>query len=305
MDECSLGLPFVNDSIQERGDTSWLAFAFFPCCCLLVMSDRPRKRAHIAERPKLSAEHVSAGRGMHEIVSTELPHLISEMKGNLSDQTLTFATMCSGSELVCHALGVLAEQFDTNGVSFSFKQAFACESCKAKQYWGMAVVGETDVCCFTDIQHLHKPEAWCARHDAFCPVPRCSAVMVGLSCKDLSPAGRRLGNCLVPKNVADIFYSTNLFWVRIVFGVACDSVVFPRKSCVQQIPLCSLRTQSGNLASLFRSSGPEHGQHVKQCRKAHSKVLSCYSCHIIACEITRSSRKKGSYHTWTDKHRTS
>ena len=78
MDECSLELPF--DSIQEREDTSWLAFAFFPGCCLLVMSDRPRKRAHIAERPKLSAKHVSAGRDMHEIVSTELPHLISEMK---------------------------------------------------------------------------------------------------------------------------------------------------------------------------------------------------------------------------------
>ena len=97
---------------------------------------------------------------------------------------MTFATMCSGSEMVSVVMKKLSV-----ALGLEFDQLFSCELHKGKRQWGEAVVekaGYHSCCSFSDVSLLAAPETACSKHGAICPVNRVCGVITGLSCKDLS-----------------------------------------------------------------------------------------------------------------------
>ena len=107
---------------------------------------------------------------------------------------LSVGSMCSGSEVWCLALHTL---FQVLGVG-KVKSKFACECVRAKaafihQVVHETILGDTAVCCFTDIMDMHghvDGKAACHVHQQRCCIATGQAgpqlVSVGFSCKNLS-----------------------------------------------------------------------------------------------------------------------
>eukprot|EP00971_Amphidinium_carterae_P260087 5160148-Amphidinium_carterae.1 len=160
--------------------------------------EQPAKRQRVMMREELSADCVREGRVLTELANEVIPRLVDANVAVKRQVKLTYGTMCSGSEIVHHVLEAIQSSFEQLGCSFTFEQKFLCELNTAKRAWSSKVAGP-GTCAFIDMQTLGHPTSVCSCHDRRCVVPFVDMLAVGLSCKDLSPAGRRLGQCLTPE----------------------------------------------------------------------------------------------------------
>ncbi len=133
--------------------------------------------------------------------------------------SLTWGSLCSGSEGCFFALEAAEKAWQDRGVSVVLKHRFACEVAEDKRAWirhvlrcgraaeqakgpgpqaASATAAESgpqaaapldrESCIFVDIQDMGAPCAWCALHAKKCEVPEIDLLIVGTSCKDMSKA---------------------------------------------------------------------------------------------------------------------
>ena len=99
-------------------------------------------------------------------------------------RSLTFGTVCSGSEMAGAAMRIKSELTGLKVV-----QRFSCELSQRKREFAEQVVdikNDGHPCCsFSDVTDLAQRKSWCSRH-YLCPTPRANLLVAGLSCKDLS-----------------------------------------------------------------------------------------------------------------------
>ena len=141
---------------------------------------------------------------------------------------LTFATMCSGSEvavLCCDALGLACAE---KGCHLSFKQKFGCESVKEKRAFGMAVAEKVgcDHCFFENIEDLGAETAACGKHRDRCPISRADGAWVKLV--------RTLAEVETPTHTSPLGFcygfSQSVSWDGIVLVLVRESFGFPQAS---------------------------------------------------------------------------
>ena len=104
--------------------------------------------------------------------------------------TLTYATMCSGSDICCSSLSALAGALKSNKIDVKFSQRWACESDPVKQSWLKLLHRESNICIFQDAKDMagSSRRAQCVSHGRCCSVQAVDCFMVGFSCKEFSRA---------------------------------------------------------------------------------------------------------------------
>lgn len=130
--------------------------------------------------------------------------------------TLTWGTMCSGSEGPAWVVAALNQLFEEKGSSFKLEHAFSCELAPGKRKWlhASSVLAEPAYanlvarvegkqersldpevilkahdapCVFFDISEMGAAQADCWEHGpGKCSVPGVDLLIVGTSCKDMS-----------------------------------------------------------------------------------------------------------------------
>ena len=108
------------------------------------------------------------------------------------------------------------------GIEVDMEQRFLCESDPEELEWCMRVNPDPQCCAFTNIEHLHRKKAWCARHEQECEVQRSEGAILGTSCKDMSPASSNkaaMGNTLsadaTSKGTSHRTFRAMLLWVDV------------------------------------------------------------------------------------------
>ena len=104
--------------------------------------------------------------------------------------TLTYATMCSGSDICSSSLAALSHALKRSNIEVSFSQRWACESDPVKQTWLRRLHRSTDICIFKDAKDMagSSGHAACVTHGHSCPVQGVDCFLVGFSCKEFSRA---------------------------------------------------------------------------------------------------------------------
>lgn len=114
-------------------------------------------------------------------------HLWQECDG---PTTLTYATMCSGSDICCSSLTALSGALKVHNIDVNFSQRWACESDPIKQNWLKRLHHGNDICIFEDAKDMagSSKRAQCVAHGRCCLVQGVDCFMVGFSCKEFSRA---------------------------------------------------------------------------------------------------------------------
>ena len=106
---------------------------------------------------------------------------------------LTWASICSGSEIILFVLLAISSAYKEAGLSIEFTHVFSCESNPAKRVWIRKVfeeVGVAEGCMFKRAEDMGGATAWCEVHKKRCPIPGADIMVAGTSCKDLSKANK-------------------------------------------------------------------------------------------------------------------
>lgn len=129
--------------------------------------------------------------------------------------TLTWGTICSGSEVMLLVLMALASAYAARGVSLKFKHAFSCEIVPCKQTWIRSLFRELAVeegCLFSRAEQMGGTKAYCVRHAKECVIPCVDLLVTGTSCKDFSKASRAHQKPGVLNSKASLGGSAQTFW---------------------------------------------------------------------------------------------
>ena len=187
------------------------------------LDDEAVKRCEAeAEARKLTSQALLSGSWLASMPKENL-RLCQEMapkRAAWGSATLTWGSMCSGSEGPAWVLGALNQLFEENGSTFRLQHAFSCEVAAEKRKWIHASSAlaepacarifareagkpEPDVdwaavlaaanadapCVFFDICEMGAAQADCWEHGpGTCCVPSVDLLIAGTSCKDMSRA---------------------------------------------------------------------------------------------------------------------
>ena len=113
--------------------------------------------------------------------------------------TITWGTICSGSEVMLLILLAMTVAYRGAGLNLTFKHGFSCESDPKKRDWIQSLFRELGVqegCLFQQAEHMGRGEAQCAKHGRKCPVPCVGLLLTGTSCRDFSKAAKKNNDVL-------------------------------------------------------------------------------------------------------------
>lgn len=169
---------------------------------------------------KLTADSLLTGSWLHSVAreNFRLCQGMAPKRSLAGTTTLTWGSMCSGSEGPAWVVSALNQLFEEKGSNFRLEHAFSCELAPEKRKWVHAasllaepayskVVARLEgkpepkldaesllkaldaPCVFFDIQEMGAAQADCWEHGpGKCTVPSVDLLIVGTSCKDMSRA---------------------------------------------------------------------------------------------------------------------
>ena len=184
-------------------------------------ADEVRRCESEAASREISSQSLMDGSWLLAVAreNLELCKSMAPSRSSWGSATLTWGSMCSGSEGPAWVIAALNQLFEEHDASFRLEHVFSCEKDVEKRKWvhASSVLAEPAIakvlaresggsdlpaldwqsalkahdapCIFTDIQDMGAAQAECWEHGpGCCHVKGVDLLIVGTSCKDMSRA---------------------------------------------------------------------------------------------------------------------